>query len=94
MYAFYKITTTVLDLMPNYSVCYMAYCWKEWDRMNIKVELVHQNIGAGRPDPNLRCNHYTIAYSRVLSAGKWCSCYWSMTGKLLTDQPVGKSAAF
>lgn len=35
----------------------MAYCWKEWDRMNIKVELVHQNIGAGRPDPNLKCNH-------------------------------------
>ena len=67
----------------------MAYCWKKWDRLNIKVELDHQNIGAGRPDPNLRCNHYTIAYSSVLSAGKWCSLYSSMTGKLLTDQPVG-----
>lgn len=62
--------------------------------MNIKVELVHQNIGAGRPDPNLKCNHYTIAYSRVLSAGKWCSFYWSMTGKLLTDQPVGECAVY
>ena len=47
--------------------------------MNIEVELVHQIIGAGRPNPNLRCDHYTIAYSSVLSAGKWCSLYSSMT---------------
>ena len=57
--------------------------------MNIKVELVHQIIGAGRADPNLRCNHYTMAYASLLSAGKWCSLYSLMTCKLLTDQPVG-----
>ena len=57
--------------------------------MNIKVELVHQIIGAGRADPNLRCNPYTMAYASLLSAGKWCSLYSLTTCKLLTDQPVG-----
>ena len=36
--------------------------------------------------PNLRCNHYTIADSSLLSAGRWYGLYSSLICKLLTDQ--------